>query len=167
MFIVQNLAPYRHISLPYITKCVINANHPRSQPTPSHHAMCQHVECHLLLLLILILLPMALVGCWCMRMPHRPGKPSGVDRTSVSARKTNTKYPHICFVSFHNATHFTNSIVSRIHVNTTKLRNIMCTLVATGVILGSVECRGSRSPHKCPSGFTCGHLYTTVNGIAE
>ena len=28
----------------------------------------------------------------------------------------------------------------RIHVNTTKLRNLMCTLVAIGVILRSLEC---------------------------
>jgi hypothetical protein len=32
----SNLTPYCHISLPYITKFVINANHQRSQPTPSH-----------------------------------------------------------------------------------------------------------------------------------
>jgi hypothetical protein len=34
----------------------------------------------------------------------------------------------------------TNSIASRIHVNTKKLRNITCTLVAKGVILRSLEC---------------------------
>ena len=35
---------------------------------------------------------------------------------------------------------YTNSIASGIHVNITKLRNITCTLVATGVILQSFEC---------------------------
>jgi hypothetical protein len=35
---------------------------------------------------------------------------------------------------------YTISIVSCIHVNTTKLRNIKCTLVATCVILWSLEC---------------------------
>ena len=41
---------------------------------------------------------------------------------------------------FHSITCYTNSIASRIHVNTTILCNIMCTLVATGMILWSVEC---------------------------
>ena len=41
---------------------------------------------------------------------------------------------------FHRVTWYTNSIVCCIHVNTTKLRNITCTLVATCVILRSLEC---------------------------
>ena len=56
----SNFIPYCHISLPYITNFVINANHHRSQPTPSHCAMCRYVEYHRLLLLLL----MSLVKCW-------------------------------------------------------------------------------------------------------
>ena len=41
---------------------------------------------------------------------------------------------------FHNVTSYTNFIESCIHVNTTKFRNITCTLVAIGVILWSLEC---------------------------
>ena len=41
--------------------------------------------------------------------------------------------------NFHSVTCYTKSIVSRIHVNTTKPRNITCTLVATSVILRSLE----------------------------
>jgi hypothetical protein len=67
---------------------VINANHPRSQPTPSHCIMYQYVECHLLNILnLLILLLMPLVDCWCMQRPHHWGRSSGVDHTA------NTKYP--------------------------------------------------------------------------
>ena len=50
----SNLIPYCHISLRYIVGVVINANHHRSQPTPSHCAMCRYVG----LLLLLLLLPL-------------------------------------------------------------------------------------------------------------
>jgi hypothetical protein len=49
------------------------------------------------------------------------------------------------FVLFLSVTCYTSSIVSCIHVNTTKLYNITCTLVATGVILWSLGCSSVRS----------------------
>jgi hypothetical protein len=129
----SSLTPYCYISLPYITKFVINANHRTSQPTPSHYAMCQHVECLLLLLLLLL-------QCWCMHPPYRMGRPCEVDHTNIGDMRTNSTCPHISSMLFHNVPCYTNSIVSRSHVNITKLRNITCTLVATCVILRSLEC---------------------------
>ena len=41
---------------------------------------------------------------------------------------------------FLNVTCYTSSHLSCIHVNTTKLLHITCTLVATSVILWSLEC---------------------------
>ena len=86
MFVVQISLLICHMSFPYITNLVMNANHQRSQPTPSHCAMCQYAECDLLILLLL----MPLVECWCMHMPHCLGRPNGVDHTNGREKRMNS-----------------------------------------------------------------------------
>ena len=52
-------------------------------------------------------------------------------------------YCHFCnvdFVLFHIVTYDANCLVSHIHINTTNLLNIMCTLIAMCMILGRLEC---------------------------
>ena len=50
-------------------------------------------------------------------------------------------YCNVDFVSFHNITCYTNSLLSCIHVNTANLLNITYTLIVTGVTLRMLECR--------------------------
>ena len=49
-------------------------------------------------------------------------------------------YEIINVMLLRNATRYINSLLSCIHVKTTDLLNITCTLVAKGMILGRLEC---------------------------
>ena len=96
--------------------------------------MCQYVECHLFILILIRSSSYATFWMWVHAYATSPGKIkwSGPHQRRWEENEFN----------FHSVTCYTNSIVSRIHVNTTKLRNFMCTctLVATCVILWSLEC---------------------------
>jgi hypothetical protein len=117
-----DLTSYCHISLPYITKFIFNANHQRSQPTFAlHHVSICEVSPYSY--------SSFYVTCWMLVHAYvtSPGK------VKWSGPHHTIKMLH--FVLFHNVTCCTSPIVSDIHVNSTKLRNITCTLVATDVIL--------------------------------
>ena len=69
---------------------------------------------------------------------------------TTSSHASHCYHCHHCnvdFVLFHNVTCCANSLLSCIHVNTTYLLNIMCTLVATCVILGRLECTNYHKGH--------------------
>ena len=54
---------------------------------------------------------------------------------------------HYCVVDFpllHNATCYTSSLLSCIHVNVVDLLNITCTLVASSMMLRRLECTSTR-----------------------
>ena len=57
----------------------------------THTLALHHVECHLLLLLLLLTL-LPLVEYWCMPLPHCPGKSSGVDHTNGGERENESMY---------------------------------------------------------------------------
>ena len=115
MFVVQIslvLATFLSLTSQFF---VINANHQRSQHTPSHYVFCRYVE--YMLLLLLLLLSMSLVECWCMHMPHRPGRTSGVDQTKEGERRMNSYsiMSHATMILQYHASMFTqqNSVISR------------------------------------------------------
>ena len=78
-----------HLSPLYHESCH-QCNPHISQPTPLHCTMCQYVECYLVVVVLLLLL-MPLDKCWCMYMPHRMERPSGVDHTNGGERRMDSK----------------------------------------------------------------------------
>ena len=109
---------------------VINANHQRSQPTTSHCTMwiCGVPPSYS------YSSSSSYATCWMLVHAYAtsPGK------AKWSGPHHNIRMLH--FVLLHSVTCYTDSVVSRMHVNTTKLRNITCILVATGVKLRGLEC---------------------------
>ena len=62
-------------------------------------------------------------------------------------------YCNVNFVLFHNVTCYTNPLLSCFQVNTTNLLNTTCTLVATCMILGRLECIHLSSRNYEESGY--------------
>ena len=126
----SNLAPYRHVYLPYITNLSLMQIIKKSTQ-PSQCAMCQ--ICGVSPSHSYSSIVAAYATCWML-----------VHAYNASPRKPKWTGPHQRrwgeneFI-FHSVTWYHKSSVSRILVNTTKLYNIMYTLVATGVILRSLE----------------------------
>jgi hypothetical protein len=89
---------------------------------------------------LLLCVPPIYHGLW-----HQSKPPKNKNHTTLVMHQVVTIHCHKCNADsmlFHYVTCYTNSLLSPIHVNITKILNIMCTLVATGVMLRSVECIG-------------------------
>ena len=113
----SNRTPYGHISLPYLTNFVLNANRQSSllkyvknknknKKLTLHIltyecTMSQYVECHLLILILIL----SLVECWCIHMPHCLGRPSGVDYTNGGDKRmiSNSLVSHATLVLWYHA----------------------------------------------------------------
>ena len=108
---------------------VINANHQRSQPTPSHCAMCQYMEYS-----SSPPPPPPYATCWMLvhAYANLPGNAKWIGSHHRRWEENESK--------FRRVTCYTGYKVSLIHVNTTILHTITCTSVATCVILRSLEC---------------------------
>ena len=138
----SNFTPNCHISLPYITKFVINATTKEVNP---HPCIAPCINMWSVTFLFFHLLNVGACICHIARE-------SQVEWTT----------PHhsnvaLCVIPYRHKLHC--SIVSRIHVNTTKLCNITCTLVGPGVILQSSL---SLSLHPTVDGFhTCNKTWYT------
>ena len=132
MFGSSNLTPYCHISLPYITNLVINENHQRSQLIPSH--LCHVSTCGVS---HSYFYSSSSSDAICWMLVHAYATSPGKAKWSGPHRR---RWEENEF-KLHSVTCYTNSIVLCIHVDTTKLHNVTCTLVATGVIIQSLECR--------------------------
>ena len=105
------------------------------------------------------------IGCFEFKSPsllsHCPPIYSGFDIAVIHERVQTTclhasryhhcKYCHYCNVDlcYSRRSHVTNSLLSHIHVNITDLLNIMCSLVATSMILGRLECIMTRRAWIC------------------
>jgi hypothetical protein len=66
---------------------------------------------------------------------------------SRASRCHHCHHYNVDFVVFHNVTCYANSLLSCIHVTTTYLLNITCTLVATCVKLGRLKCTNYHKGH--------------------
>jgi hypothetical protein len=111
---------------------VINANHWRSQ---SHALALRHVSICGVLPSCSCYFSFSFSYATCWMLVHACATSSGKAKWSAP----NHAITMLHFVSFHSVTWYTNSILSRIHVHARKLCDITCTLVATGVILRSLE----------------------------
>ena len=130
----SNLTPYCHISLPSYHEFLSLMHTPKK----STHTLALHSH-HLSTRGVSSSSSSSYAICWMV-----------VHAYATSPVKAKWSGPHQRRweeneSKFHSVTCYTNSIVSRIQVNTTKLRNITCTLDATGVIIQSLECSWSWS----------------------
>ena len=92
------------------------------------------------------MLSLNLLPCCHISLSYITGFDIGIIHRRIQTTGSHSSHCHHChycsvdFVLFYNVTCYTNPLLSCIHVNTTYLLNISCTLVATCMIIGRLEC---------------------------
>ena len=119
-------------------------------------------------------LSLNLAPCYHISLPCIMGFDNKINHQRIQTTRSHVScchhcsYCHYCdvdFVLFRNVTCYTNSMLSHIHINTTLFLNTTCTLVATSVVLWSLESTPSQQTQKIDQPKYCDKSYLHFKNV--